>query len=60
MCTYNLFGPQKIIACVRIAAEVMEHFAAVGRTTELAPVVQELCTRFMTTITVRCKADMHL
>ncbi|KAG2501480.1 hypothetical protein HYH03_001258 [Edaphochlamys debaryana] len=41
---------QKVIACVKIAAQVTDHFSRVGRTAELAGSVQQLCASFMTTI----------
>ncbi|GFR44897.1 hypothetical protein Agub_g6242, partial [Astrephomene gubernaculifera] len=41
---------QKVISCVKIAAQVMEHFSRVGRTAELAEPVQQLCTNFMNQI----------
>ncbi|GLI58935.1 hypothetical protein VaNZ11_000722 [Volvox africanus] len=41
---------QKVILCVQIAAQVTEHFSRVGRMSELAGPIQQLCTNFMNTI----------
>ncbi|KAG2452537.1 hypothetical protein HYH02_002775 [Chlamydomonas schloesseri] len=41
---------QKVISCIQIAAQVTEHFSRIGRTSELAGPVQQLCATYMTTI----------
>ena len=43
---------QKVISCIQIAAQVTEHFSRIGRTSELAGPVQQLCSQYMSTIAV--------
>ncbi|KAG2445973.1 hypothetical protein HXX76_000576 [Chlamydomonas incerta] len=41
---------QKVISCIQIAAQVTDHFSRIGRTSELAGPVQQLCANYMCTI----------